>query len=151
MTGRSRLPNPRGDGREQRGLSHPPAPESAARPSASAPSSAPASAEPASPSSRAPSAAAIAAAAAGWRPSSTAGRAAGPAWLGWLRPAAPLLPRPLPAGFKGNRSLMGGKTWGGFLGGRGLGSLEIDLTLLLLYEQQRGWGGGELRAGKALG
>lgn len=82
-----------GGGGEKRGLRHPPAPESAARPSPSAPSSAPASAEPPSPSSRAPAAAAMAAAAAGGRrPSSRAGRAGGAAWRGWPAgsPAPPL-------------------------------------------------------------
>lgn len=114
---------PVGEGGEKRGLWHPPAPESAARPSPSAPSSAPASAEPPSPSSRAPFATAIAAAAAGgWRPNSRAGRAGGPAWRGWLndrrtqtdrqteRPGAPLLPPPPPrsrAGSKGTR-----RRWG---------------------------------------
>lgn len=119
-------PAPVGEGGEKRGLSHPPAPESASRPSPSAPSSAPASAEPPSPSSRAPFATAIAAAAAGgWRPNSRAGRAGGPAWRGWLndrptdrqtdgrtdRPDAPLLPLPPPprsrAGSKGTRSPVG--------------------------------------------
>lgn len=135
-------PAPVGEGGEKRGLSHPPAPESASRPSPSAPSSAPASAEPPSPSSRAPFATAIAAAAAGgWRPNSRAGRAGGPAWRGWLndrptdrqtdrrtdrpagRPAPPAAAAsPLPGRVQGHPLAggeEGGKTWGGFPSGRG--------------------------------